>query len=182
MQFCLHYTGKLKSRDSASGKHAVREQLHPQLHALFRTPALSHFIGRGRMPDELAEFSRVVGGKTFRFVVGEAFHAVAALSITVLLPGEAGSLLTNGGDIDNRIKTLLDALRTPAAPSEIPRNDRFNYTDGGMCCLLENDSLVDQLAVQVYRDLAPVDKHSVRCLIAVTTRVTHTVWKNLSFV
>ena len=181
MHFCLHYTGRLKSRDNASGKHAIRECLHPQLAALFKTPALSQFIGRSRMQDELAEFSRVVGGKTFRFVIGQEFHAVAALNIIVLLPGKGTHLLTNGGDIDNRIKTLLDALRTPAAPGEIPLSDSFDYSDGGMCCLLEDDNLVDRLSVQVYRDLAPVDERSARCLIEVTTRVTQTVWKNLSF-
>jgi hypothetical protein len=182
MQFCLHYTGRLKSRDNASGKHAIRAYLHPQIAALFKTPALSQFVGRSRMPDELAEFSRVVGGKTFHFVVGQAFHVVASLNIIVLLPGASGHLLTNGGDIDNRIKTLLDALRTPAASTELPRPDSFDYSDGGMCCLLENDNLVDRLTIQVHRDLAPVDKHSVRCLVEVSTRVTQTVWKNLSFV
>ena len=78
------------------------------------------------MPDELAELCTDIGSKRFWYVVSEKLHTVAALSITILLPGDSPSLLTNGGDIDNRIKTLLDALRAPAATSEIPKGDSFD--------------------------------------------------------
>jgi len=34
MEFCLHYNGKLKSRDNAAGKHAIRQMLHDQVKSL----------------------------------------------------------------------------------------------------------------------------------------------------
>jgi hypothetical protein len=155
--------------------------MHPQLQELFRTPNMQGFFGRARAPDEIGEFERVLGEKRFRFIVSAANYTVAALSITVLMPGKTQQLLTNGGDIDNRIKTLLDALRVPADASEIPRSDAFNYGTDGLCCLLENDDLVDRLAVRTYHDFDPIDGKSVRCLIEVETRVTQVSWKSLAF-
>jgi hypothetical protein len=48
---------------------------------------------------------------------------VARLSIVMLRPEPPGSIITAGGDIDNRLKTLFDALRMPKVISEIPNGD-----------------------------------------------------------
>lgn len=55
-----------------------------------------------------------------------------------------GTILSPNGDIDNRLKTLFDALRMPQNDSEIPA-DAIN--DGVFFCLLEDDSLITKLSV-----------------------------------
>jgi hypothetical protein len=40
--------------------------------------------------------------------------------ITLLRPEAPGNIVTQGGDIDNRLKTLLDALKVPNLPNALP--------------------------------------------------------------
>jgi len=46
---------------------------------------------------------------------------VLQLGSLFLRPGEPGRLVSRGGDIDNRIKTLLDGLRMPTDAIELPK-------------------------------------------------------------
>ena len=55
-----------------------------------------------------------------------------------------GTILSPSGDIDNRLKTLFDALRMPQNASEIPEDAAH---DGVFFCLLEDDSLITKLSV-----------------------------------
>jgi hypothetical protein len=125
-----------------------------------------------------AEFS----GKRFWFLISEYLATVVDLNITILMPHNVGRIIYNGGDIDNRIKTLFDALRVPAAASEIPSSDSFNYGTSGMYCLLQDDKLINRVSIRSYRDQAPMDGDSVRCLIEVETKITRAFWGNLNFV
>jgi hypothetical protein len=49
----------------------------------------------------------------FAPLVHSKLRLVAELHITMLLPGPPGQIIRRGGDIDNRLKTLLDALTVP---------------------------------------------------------------------
>ena len=55
------------------------------------------------------------GGYLFTPVVTTRLNLIAHLDILFLRPGNPGSLITHGGDIDNRLKTLFDALQIPDA-------------------------------------------------------------------
>jgi hypothetical protein len=55
-----------------------------------------------------------------------------------------GTILSPNGDIDNRLKTLFDALRMPQNDTEIPSDTSH---DGVFFCLLEDDSLITKLSV-----------------------------------
>jgi hypothetical protein len=48
------------------------------------------------------------------------------LKITLLRPEEPGAIILQSGDIDNRLKTLFDALSVPAQPNQLPKNDAPN--------------------------------------------------------
>ena len=75
-------------------------------------------------------------------------NLIARLEITFLRPEEPGCLITKGGDIDNRLKTLFDALRIPNEANELP--SRVTPQDDEMpifYCLLESDSLVTSVSV-----------------------------------
>ena len=51
---------------------------------------------------------------------------------------DPGALISQGGDIDNRVKTLLDALRMPSGDEEA----RAPSPGAGLLyCLMESDTL-----------------------------------------
>ena len=41
MEFCLHYYGKLKSKDNAKGKHKIRSTFHNQIRNICHSDAFS---------------------------------------------------------------------------------------------------------------------------------------------
>lgn len=185
MEFCLHYYGKLKSRDNAAGKHAIRQALHEQVKSLCTLEQFSHtFEGDHKGTRKANEKPMFVefGDKRYWFLISEDLATVVDINITILVPHEVGRIVQNGGDIDNRVKTLFDALRIPSVTSEIPSSDSFNYSDGGMYCLLQDDKLINRVSIRSYRDHAPLDGESVRCLIELETKITRALWGNLNFV
>lgn len=98
---------------------------------------------------------------------------VAELDVTLLRPEAPGSVITQGGDIDNRLKTLLDALRMPKTDAEIPKGDTPGQDEGPFFCLLEDDNLVTHLSVTTDRLLVPVQHHlEVVAFLHVRVKVT----------
>ena len=103
-------------------------------------------------------------------LVRESLALACALDILFLRKEEPGKLILQGGDIDNRIKTLFDALRMPST-------DDFNGTQGELVnpfyCLLENDSLINDCAIRTGRLLTRpnADVSEVRLVIDVTVKV-----------
>lgn len=184
MEFCLHYYGKLKSRDNAAGKHLIRQAMHEQIKSLCISDQFSNSfkgdVEGSRCENENSMFVEH-SGKRYWFLVSEYLATVVDLNITILMPHTVGRIVQNGGDIDNRIKTLFDALRVPAVSSEIPISDSFDYATSGMYCLLEDDKLINRVSIRSYRDHAPIDKDSVRCLIEVETKITKALRGNLKF-
>lgn len=120
---------------------------------------------------------------TFVPLVSAEMNVIAELSITILGPEAPGSLLTQGGDLDNRIKTLLDALTMPQhanalAVDTVPGEDELPF----FYSLLEDDNLVTAVSVRTEQLLEPTDDESlVEVLINVRTRVTRESWKNMIF-
>ena len=136
MDFTLIYRGPLPAATSrtsrAREKHAIRCELSHQLAELWRaSSALQGIVAlRGIRRGE------VVGGRLeatprdsphsflepcgLRFVplVQRKIRLACELHITFLRRGEPGAVV-HGGDLDNRLKTLLDALRMPQSPQEL---------------------------------------------------------------
>ena len=110
-------------------------------------------------------------------------NVVAELSLNVLRPETPGQLLTQGGDIDNRLKTLFDALAMPRHANAIPNAtaptpEQTPY----FFCLLEDDNLVTAVAVRTEQMLEPVpDTSVVDVVIQVRTRVTRLTMGNGDF-
>lgn len=186
MKFCLHYYGRLRSHDDAKGKHLIRSELHRQIKNLCATEPFYHAFrpppGDMPMGERVPIMYRVFGPKKFWFLIAEQMKTVVDLKITLLVPHRVGSIVVNGGDVDNRLKTLFDALRSPQAESEIPIADGFSQYEDGMFCLLEDDKLIGGLAVALYQDHDITDPDFCRCLIEVQTRITAATWSNMHFV
>jgi hypothetical protein len=112
---------------------------------------------------------RDVGG--FRFVptVSSTLDMVADLTITLLRPEPPGRILTQGGDLDNRLKTLLDALKVPTK-DEIPSGAAPAQDDNPFFCLVEDDALITGLDVRIDRLLGPPDGDPAEVLLLLRVR------------
>jgi hypothetical protein len=109
-------------------------------------------------------------------------NVVAELSITLLRPEPPGGLITQGGDIDNRLKTLFDALTMPRHINALPTGVKIEPDESPFFCLLEDDNLVTSVAVRTEQLLEPSEDLSVvEATIYVRTRVTRGTMGNDTF-
>jgi hypothetical protein len=144
VRFVLHYRGPLRSNGNPAHKHLLRAAFHSQLKRIWAQPPLSEYtnlldVPRKRAGDYL--LPRPFGPFVFLPLVTAEMNVVAELSLVLLRPESPGQLITQGGDIDNRLKTLFDALTMPRhanamPPGATPSPDQAPY----FCCLLEDDS------------------------------------------
>ncbi len=183
MEFRLIYRGKLKGNGSPKDKQKIRRVFHPQLLELWKQPPLkdyqSHLPG-GAEAQKNSPFGRCVEAFTFRPLVNSEYDVIAELDITFLRPEPPGVLVSNSGDIDNRIKTLLDALRMPHNKGELPTGDVPQTEEDPFCVLLHDDSLITRLSVNTDRLLeSGIDPQEVLLIIGVKIRVTRATIDNL---
>ena len=184
MEFRLTYRGQLKGNGTPEQKQRIRRFINPQLSNLWTQPPLTDYkdyLPGGEL--EAAEgspFAKTVGPFTFQPLVVSAHDLVAELNITFLRPEPPGLLVSNSGDIDNRIKTLLDALRMPHNLGELPTNDAPGAGETPFCVLLEDDSLITHLTITTDRLLEPTAHQlDVMLIIYVRTKVTRATIDNL---
>ena len=179
MQFRLTYRGRLKGRNSSSvnDKQELRRHFHQQLKVLWGQSPLKDaqnqidpkFIGN---PNEVC-LLKSVGQFRFAPIVSSVYgwNTVAELDILFMRPSPAGALLGHGGDLDNRIKTLMDCLRMPSA-NEFPPNDRPNADESPFFVLLEDDALVTAFSVTSDQLLVPTEVNDVELIIHVKVGTT----------
>ncbi len=178
MKISLFYRGPLKSNADARVKHELRKYFHPQLRrAIEQSP---EFIRRKRnWPDGdifvafADDNTQTVG--THDFLALAAPHLIppstewrydssVELDIVMLRAGPMGSLVTGGGDIDNRLKTLFDALQIP------DENQAVNLTtndipESPMLCLMSDDKLITSVNVSTAQLLDVEDQSKEVVLI-----------------
>jgi hypothetical protein len=186
MDFRLLYQGPLQGQNArAEHKHQIRLALHPQLRRLWATPPLNAMTDLLAHPAQPSEVSVVVekAGRRFAPLVTTRLDLYAELHILLFRPQPRGYLITDGGDIDNRLKTLLDALRIPRAPGELPASATVSEIgdDGLFYCLLEDDSLVTKVGVETEQLLQPYDSDSILAVIHVVIKKTRTSYANIAF-
>jgi hypothetical protein len=165
VEFRLTYEGRLASATSCSVKHKhdVRRAFHPQLKTFWglhpwlidqsawhpsKYDAPSEKGYKNRI-EQLANYFRR-GPYCFVPLVNEELRLLCHLDILFLRPGPPGQTLS-AGDIDNRVKTLLDALKVPdGVPTTPPDADEDPFY-----VLLQDDSLVSRLSVETDTLLQP---------------------------
>ena len=110
-------------------------------------------------------------GFTFAPLVCADMRAVVELDIQLLWPQAPGSIITSGGDIDNRLKTLFDALKLPSEPTALPAGAVPQASETPFFVLLEDDSLIARVNVDVDRLLdSPGGSSEVALFMRVKTR------------
>jgi hypothetical protein len=199
MEFRLIYDGALPAHATKSkdAKHAVRKQLHKQLAELWKrhiflqfylktftshtTDDQGNIVPLGPLViDEMANNHKLGSFRFVPLVGNEQFgDAACALDILFLRRDKPGQLISGGGDIDNRIKLLFDALKMPRHSNELP-SDPPASDENPLYCLLEDDSLITEVKVTTDQLLVPVapDEHEndVHLVIHVNVFKNHTLW------
>lgn len=171
-----------KSRHLVENKNQIRAAFHEQLAFLWQIhPRLRRFnrvwrdiyTGRARERKLAEKTKRPIpeigeteidaigrryekGGIRFVPLVNDEFQLVCALTIVFLRREKAGNIMvsSSGGDIDNRIKTLVDALRVPRTEDEMKG---CPVGISPFFCLMADDSLVTELNVITDRLLTPAN-------------------------
>lgn len=194
----------------AKHKHSIRRGFHRQLKSLWET---NKFLNEhevyptdyvtGRSPDTdaskrdglgVTDRLRLVNAiadqyveNGYRFVplVRESTFLLCGLDVLFLRRDFPGGGVISAGDIDNRVKTLIDALRKPKSAAELS-GIQPGQDENPFFCLLEDDSQVSSLSVEADRLLAPPSgKESqasqVRIVVTVTLRPYHVTMFNLGF-
>ncbi len=93
----------------------------------------------------------------------------------------------SAGDIDNRIKTVIDALRRPRNQAELVGDDATPGPDEDpFFCLLEDDKMVSHFSVETDTLLDPptneeADQRKAKLIITVELRPYYVTTFNLSF-
>ncbi len=180
MEFRLSYRGELKGNGEPVHKHAIRRAFHAQLRELWGQPPLVTQPELAAAAPAAGEVTLSVDRPPYRFVplVSTRIHATADLDIVLLRPGPPGHILRGGGDIDNRLKTLLDALKVPEV-NALPPGATPGLGEDPFYCLLEDDKLVTGIRVEADRFLDAAHEREVLLVIRVITKYTQAIWANL---
>jgi hypothetical protein len=185
MEFRLFYNGKLRANGSREDKQELRRAFHPQLQVLWEQLPLSTSAPHLLKPsnDSKTGVIKEIGAFHFAPLVCKRYHLVAELDILFLRAEAPGQIITKGGDLDNRIKTLFDGLRMPnPRDNEIPDGDNPGQDETPFFCLLEDDSLITHFSVTSDRLLIRPTREKekdVVLIISVSIRAVVKTWLGL---
>ena len=177
MEFILHYHGELFSNGSPKHKHLIRKKFHEQLKILWNEqPLLDYrdYLLKEKPEGAGENWQSIIfseGGYDFAPLICEKLGLVADLEVFILQPAEPGKILNQAADIDNRLKTLFDALQKPdgnQTPDEAPEEGETPFY-----CVMENDRLITQVNIKTGRLLEPAERNSeVRLFLRVNLKNT----------
>ncbi len=194
MEFTLFYSGPLHGRVHAKPPHtqSIRRVFHKQLENLWKSDRLAELSEwHIRIPPKTDQHGRESGVNLieqfgrfqFASLISHKLGVAAQLEITLLRRERPGKVLQRG-DIDNQVKTLLDALSKPQKLNQLPEHDVPAADEVPFHCLLQDDALVTGLSVHTSQLLTPStdgDFSHVVALIRVRLAVTRPVMANMSF-
>jgi hypothetical protein len=130
--------------------------------------------------------SHIENGYRFTPLVRQDWRLLCSLDILFLRRDPPGSVV-HAGDLDNRLKTLIDALRKPEGVGELRGNELPGDGEDPFFCLLEDDKLVNGLRVEADRLLSEPsgnrdeDRRRVHIVITADVRPYDVTNFNLSF-
>jgi hypothetical protein len=180
MKFNLVYRGDLKSNGDPAHKHEIRRVFHRQLSNLWRDRPLGDLAKYIKIDPDKGD-ALGIKRRGFKFVplISPRLELVASLEILLLRPESAGNMITQAGNIDNRLKTLMDALQIPKE-NQIPKGATPQSDESFFYCLLEDDHLVTSLDIRTNKLYDTVQSsNEVLLVIGVTADFTHGHFSNV---
>lgn len=186
MKFHLIFDGNLPPRGKAASLeriHDVRMAIHPQMKAMWSVAPLNTNVqwlrpNHGLGPDQ--PYPGVLERRLkWEFVplISRAVGLLAEIHVTVLRDRHPNSHQGIHGDIDNRVKTLFDALRVPTLGECNKLVDNVTMPDRTFC-LLQDDDLISKLTVETDRWLG-VEPHRTLAIIQVSIKASQVSLDNL---
>jgi hypothetical protein len=173
LRFRLSYRGPLASNGKPSQKWDLRQKFHSQLEAVWKQEPLvssQEYRDPAYQPDD-CYLGETRNGATYLPLISEKIFTVAELDILMMRPGNPGSIAGGGGDIDNRLKTLFDALQPPN-PTDTYCDPSWNKSTP-ISCLLQDDKLITRVNVETDRLLdGHTNDNEVLLVIAVHVRAS----------
>lgn len=217
MEFKLIYDGLLRSGQGkgSSDKHSIRKVIHQQLiqlwevvpelkmrsgpHSILNAPPAEGVPGQVGFKVTMAAATQrpslweTLGNQWRRCdykcvpLVSNQLKLTCSLDI-LLLWRDRVVPIGPSGDIDNRLKTLFDALQIPQDCADV---DPPAQKDEYLLCLLENDNLITDVRVSTDRLLTPFaptagpgashPENHVHLVINVKAQPSSVIYDNLGF-
>ena len=129
----------------------MRSDPGPLVRQIYRTKT-NQLHGKKGL-DYIADAHQLCGGR-FVPLVRKSGGFTCKLDILFLRRDNPGNLIRSGGDIDNRIKVLLDGLKMAKTQDDLG-GFSIDEDEAPFFCLLEDDSLITSLSVTADRLLTP---------------------------
>lgn len=172
MRFTLTYRGPLPSEQQGhrEEKHGIRRQIHPQIREWWRAypplardfdPAAVAFRLHHETGPTVTKVGRVADAyRTFGFswvplVRRDSACSSCSLDILLLVRRPPFGAFNGSGDLDNRIKTLIDGLCRPKQRTQLPDGAAPQADEDPFFCLMEDDSLIYDFSVRLGQLLRP---------------------------
>ncbi|KQZ16413.1 hypothetical protein ASD50_11270 [Mesorhizobium sp. Root552] len=196
VEFYLNYRGPLRAtqRDPKEGsnikaahwqlKHAMRKGFHRQLKQQWSVTPFLQDSANTQKPYQVDLLAKEFQLPPWRFVplVTGRLQLVTGIDILLQRLDNASSSVWSG-DIDNRIKTIIDALEVPRSNDGYAELTPDSHEDP-FFCLLENDRYLNHVAVETANLLdAPdgADMSYADVRIKVRIRPDNLIWDNIGF-
>lgn len=112
----------------------------------------------------------IVGSKRYLPLVRKTLHLSSELGILFMCQDDPRELITQGGDLDGRLKTVLDALRIPSLQEQDKTEEKYLPDEVGYV-LLESDTLITRIDIEKDRLLLPSDGHAHHCHIVIDVQL-----------
>ena len=173
LRFRLYFRGSLPANGSPKQKWRLREAFSSQLEALWTQEPLCHIqkFRDSSLHQNECYLAEARNGITYFPVISERIYTLAEIDILMLRPGSPGFITVGGGDIDNRLKTLLDALQPPNS-TDTYKPDSLDLA-APISCLLQDDKLITRINVETDRLLdEPANSNEVVLIIGVHVRAS----------
>ena len=167
-RFTLYYRGELKSNGDAEHKHKIRSVFHPQVERAWKQSELFQTIESEKTELSHEDYlnKESVKRSEFRFIP-LLTEGTVELEVTLLRPGPLGYIISGGGDIDNRLKTVFDALQIP--DENQVKNLMSSYKPDPFHCVMRDDKMVSHVSVKTAQFLeVPDNSKEVVLVINVT--------------
>lgn len=207
MKFRLTYQGTLLASNNkgelqaarADHKQEIRKQIHPQLRRLWEVnpylasaglpplPGPGRVFGRPLEKDSIPGLSARFSLNSYNFVPLITLGSGVMCSVDVLfLRSDPPGGVLKSGDIDNRLKTLFDALTMPHNVGQLGKYLNPEDDERPFFCLLEDDALIAQANVETDTLLQPIGKDQngsdARVIITIKTSVHDVHGANIGFI